>query len=76
VIRLTKLDAARHQLKTAIRLFFEERDPVSIHALASAAQEVLRDLLRARGIPSPSIKDSDLIKPEYRKLGSSVESVG
>ena len=68
MLKLTKHDAARLQLKTAIRLFFEERDPVSIHTLASADQEVFRDLLRARGIPSPSIKDTDRVKPEYKKL--------
>src|SRR5207245_10811773 len=34
-ITVTKLDAARRQLRTAIRLWFEEGDPVSIHTLAA-----------------------------------------
>jgi len=68
MIRLTKLDAAQSQLRTAIRLFFEEHDPVSIRTLASAAQEVFRGLIKARGIPSPSIKDTDRIPDDKRGL--------
>jgi hypothetical protein len=68
LIELTKADAARRQLQTAIRLFFMEGDLVSVHTLASAAQEVLRDLLKAKGLPSPSIKDIDLIPEDKKKL--------
>lgn len=68
MIRLTKLDAARFQLRTAIRLFFEERDPVSIYSLASAVQDVFRDLLRAQGTPSPSLKDTGLVPPDKQTL--------
>jgi hypothetical protein len=68
VIQLTKVDAARHQLVTAIRMFFAEADPVSIHTLASAAQEILRGLTKARGIPSPSVKDTDLIPEDKRGI--------
>lgn len=41
---LTKLDVVRRQLATAIDLYFEDGDPVSIHTLALAAYNVLRDL--------------------------------
>jgi len=34
---ITKLEAARRHLDQAIRLFFEERDALSIHTLVSAA---------------------------------------
>jgi hypothetical protein len=63
---LTKLQAAERQLRVAIRLFFERRDLVAVHTLAAAAQEVLRDLGRPRGIKS-IFKDSDLIRPEHRE---------
>jgi len=63
---LTKLQAAERQLRVAIRLFFERRDLVAVHTLAAAALEVLRDLVRPRGIKS-IFKDSDLIRPEYKK---------
>ncbi|WP_434033608.1 hypothetical protein [Cupriavidus sp. a3] len=43
-MQISKLDAARNQLRTAIWLYFHEMDPISIHALASAARMVLRKL--------------------------------
>jgi hypothetical protein len=39
-ITIEKLDAAKRQLQTAIRLWFDEGDPVSIHTLAFAAYEI------------------------------------
>lgn len=41
---VTKLEAAVRQLDTAIRLFFDEGDAVSIHSLAVAATNVFSDL--------------------------------
>ncbi len=63
---VTKLDAARRQLRTAVRMFFERRDPISIHTLTMAAHGILHDLSKAKGIGS-QLKESDLIKPEYRR---------
>jgi hypothetical protein len=40
-ITITKMDAARRQLATAIELWFEDSDPVSIHTLAFAAHEII-----------------------------------
>lgn len=37
---VTKSQAANHQLCTAIRLFFEDRDPIAVHTLACAAREI------------------------------------
>src|SRR3989344_5083783 len=48
-----KLGAARSQLDTAIELFFQEKDEVSIHTLTSASFTILRDLGRRRGMPDP-----------------------
>lgn len=61
--RVTKLDAARRQLRTAIRLFFADGDSISVHALAAAAHELLRGLLKPKGGGS-LIKDNDWIRPE------------
>jgi len=36
-VRLSKFEAARRQLETAIKLYFADGDEVSIHALAAAA---------------------------------------
>jgi hypothetical protein len=46
---IAKLDAARRQLRTAVKLFFEYGDDVSIHTLVAAAHEVLADLLKRQG---------------------------
>lgn len=40
-MRVTKIDAARRQLITALRLFFDGGDPVSVYSLASNAHEVI-----------------------------------
>ncbi len=66
---LTKQDIARRQLVTAIRLFFENGDPVSIYTLASNAWEVIDVLCNKAGTYSLSNetrehtpKDKDLKK--------------
>jgi hypothetical protein len=49
VSQLSKLEAARRQLVSGIRLFFEDGDSVSIYTLAHASWEVLDALCRQRG---------------------------
>ncbi|RTL73323.1 MAG: hypothetical protein EKK41_00150 [Hyphomicrobiales bacterium] len=66
---ITKIEAARRQLVTAIRLFFEDADSVSVYALAHAAWEVLdalcthrdktrfrEEMTRATGLSEAEIK--------------------
>ena len=65
--KVTKLDAASRQLRTAVRLFFQEGDSVSIHALASSAQELLRDLLKPAGGDGSFYKDANFLWPERKK---------
>jgi hypothetical protein len=48
--RITKIEAAVRQLRTAILLYFSNADEVAIHTLAFAAHEILRQLAKARGI--------------------------
>lgn len=62
---VTKLDAAKEQLETAIQLFFRETAPVSQHTLLAAAHGVLRDVAVSRGIKK-SFKDSPLIAESER----------
>ena len=72
---ITKIDAAQRQLETAIRLFFEEADSVSIHTLTAAAHGVLHDLkprfeVQWSGAPwagAGSIMKGLPLKPEYKK---------
>ena len=44
-IRVTKLEAACRQLDAAIRLLFEQSDPVATHTLVGAASILLSDLI-------------------------------
>lgn len=48
---LTKLGVAKTQLLTAIRLFLHDADPVSVHTLAGAAQDILEWQCRRAQVP-------------------------
>jgi hypothetical protein len=67
-IKITKLEAARRQLVTAIRIYFADGDPISTHTLAAAAFEILDDLDN-HGADSGTIFDrmEKNIKPERLK---------
>ena len=47
---VSKLDAATRQLHMAIRLYFQDADPLGVHTLACAAHGILEDLSRKRGL--------------------------
>ena len=55
-MHLTKVDVARQQLVTAIRLFFAREDAVSIYSLASNAWEVIDELCRLATVESESLR--------------------
>jgi hypothetical protein len=48
-MKISKLDAAKRQMETAVRLYFSEADPVSIHTLTWAVYQVLADINKSRG---------------------------
>ncbi len=66
-LKVSKTDAAKRQLETAIRLWFFSADPVSIHTLAAAAHQILHDLGKKRGVPA-TLRDLPGIRPEYEKV--------
>jgi hypothetical protein len=47
-IKISKFEAARRQLRMAIRLLFEGADPVPIHTLIGASSIVLSDLIEKK----------------------------
>ena len=51
--KISRVDAAKRQLETAIKLIAQDGDPVAIHTLAAASQQILRDLGKLRDIESP-----------------------
>lgn len=66
-LQLTKLECAKRQLETAIKIYARFGDPVSIHTLASAAYSLLQNINTFRG-GTPMMKDLHVIKPEYKKM--------
>ena len=62
---VTKHDAARRQLETAITLWFHEADPVSIHTLVAAAYRLLYDLSTKAGGTPPMMPNSPNIRPQF-----------
>lgn len=65
-IQLSKTDAALRQIETAIVLWFENKDPVSIHTLAHAAYQILYDINKHQKGPCMT-PDSDLVNPAMLK---------
>lgn len=68
-LTISKLDAAKRQLETVIRMYFHSGDPVSLHTLTAAAYNVLRDVNQKRGGNPMLIKERmfEFVKPEYEK---------
>lgn len=71
---ITKLDAARRQLETAITLWFHEADPVSIHTLTMAAHGILRAINRKRGGRPMMGEPNPRIRPGFEKEWANVVS--
>jgi len=62
-VRLSKFEAARRQLETAIKLYFADGDEVSIHTLAAAAYSLIQDINEHRR-GEPMLKDLHLLLPD------------
>ena len=52
-VQVTKLSAAEHQFRQAVRLHFGGTDPVSALTLAAAGARILRDVAKHRGVYHP-----------------------
>lgn len=61
----SKQDVAKSQLEEAIRLFFEGRDPISVHTLIGAAHQIMRDVAYRRKIQYQCIIE---MLPEKEKI--------
>lgn len=66
-IKISKLDAARRQLDSAIRLWFSSDDPVTIHALVWAAYQIIQDINNKKGDKSITLLEltRSIVKPEH-----------
>lgn len=63
---IEKLDAACRQLNTAISLWFNNGDAVSIHTLACSAHQIVHDINHRNG-GRDLLYDSLVFKEEYRQ---------
>lgn len=64
--KVDKHEAAVVQLKVGIRMFFERKDPLAVHALAYNSQSILRDLGKKFGIRS-SLLDALYIIDDFKE---------
>ena len=61
------MSAAIRQLQTAIRLWFQEEDEISIHALAYAAYEIVHVISKKHNkYRIFLVFDTDMVKEEFR----------
>jgi hypothetical protein len=67
-LQITKLSAAEHQFRQAVRLHFGGTEAVSALTLAAAACEILRDVARHRGVFHPFHDEMlPLVPPSKKK---------
>jgi hypothetical protein len=69
---IDKLDVARRQIVAAVRLFFEEGDPVAIHTLVAPAHQVLVDIGESKGIHGGIKNAKALQSPDAKKYLASI----
>lgn len=62
-----KIEGAERLLLTAVDLFFENGDLLAIHALSTAAHEVIHVLLKTQGKQVSLMKDNPTIRPARAK---------
>jgi len=66
-IRINKLEAARRQIETAIRLTFDGEDPVAIHSVIAGGHRIIRDICEKRGDIESYLRFTDWIAPGYER---------
>ena len=72
---VTKLDAARRQLRFAIRAMFDEEDPLAVHTLVGAASTIASNLVDAEKSWDKMAQESNGLKPgEYFKIMREAQS--
>lgn len=66
-IRVTKIEAARRQIDTAIRQLFSGEDALAIHTVAAAAHTILRNIADKTGISNWQESIKNCVRPEKIK---------
>jgi hypothetical protein len=66
-LKVNKPEAARRQIDSAIRMLFQNEDPIAIHTLCMAAFRILRDLAEKCGDSYIHNVTKDIIKAGMEK---------
>jgi hypothetical protein len=64
---LSKIEVAYRQLDIAIKLWFQEWDPIAIHTLVCSSHQIISDIIHYRGGSSP-LFDNPYIKNGFEKI--------
>ena len=77
-IQVTKLESARRQLETAIKLFFAGGDFVSIHTLSYAAYGITRDLCEHSKNPKSLTKwvENRVVETQQKEFFKHISKAG
>lgn len=75
-IQLSKIEAAKYQIESAIWLWFVDGDMVSVQTLAGAAQRLLRELATSRGARPWPLTDGYLRKGTARRTARTDDAAG
>lgn len=67
VEKLTKLEAARREINAAIRMYFNDEDPVAIHALIAGGTQIISDLGKKKEMQLGIESGIKHIRPERQK---------
>lgn len=65
---IDKVEVVNKQIKEAVRLYFDKRDPVVIHTLIASAHQILIDLGKIKGVDSQIKNTKSLEKSEVQEL--------
>jgi hypothetical protein len=63
--KLTKRDVARCELIAAVNLFFNDGDPVVVHLLAAACEDICVPIARSAGQQAFRDQVEQMVRPEY-----------
>jgi hypothetical protein len=66
-VAVSKIEAAKRQLDSAIELWFQEKDEIAVHTLLAAAYGVIYDLNKKHGTLHEALYDTAVVKEEYRR---------
>lgn len=75
-LQLSKIEAAKHQIESAIWLWFVDGDIVSVQTLASAAHRLLRDMARLRGSRAWPMTEAYICKGAGQKTSRTDDAAG